>query len=612
MSDIISILPDAIANQIAAGEVIQRPASLVKELMENAVDAGATNVRLIIKDAGKTLIQVIDNGKGMSDTDARMCWERHATSKIRKAQDLFSIRSFGFRGEALASIAAVAQVEMKTRTANADTATLICIEGSEVKKQEDCMAPLGTSIAVKNLFFNIPARRNFLKSNAIEVKHILDEFSRVALPNPGVSFSLHHNDNLLYDLAATSLKQRICDLLSIRDPQKLMEGQEDSPLANFRVFLGNPDIAKKTRGDQYFFVNGRYIKDPYLHHAVMAVYDELLPKDFFPVYVILFDLDPAKVDINVHPTKTEVKFEEERALYILLKSVVKKAVAENHLLPAGEEQGNFDTSFERMLQDTNKPDFPTAPRMQINRSFNPFDNGSTAKYKRNPGEWEKMFEPLRDEENLRFQPAGQDLFSHKKELKAELPEIVINADEVMQALNGYIVASVNGILYIIDQQSGHEKVLYEQYRKNLQASVSASQQLLFPRVVEFSPADSSLIAEIIEDINHLGLDISEFGSNSFIINGLPADFNKTEAKELLEGLIEEYKRTTDLVVNNKKDALARAMARQSSIRKGKTLTRPEMVEMVKKLFACENPGHLPDGRRVFINFDRAYLEKNLL
>ncbi|HCS19525.1 MAG TPA: DNA mismatch repair endonuclease MutL [Bacteroidetes bacterium] len=602
MGNIIAILPDAIANQIAAGEVIQRPASVVKELMENAIDAGATHIDLIIKEAGRTLVQVIDNGKGMSPLDARICWERHATSKIKKAEDLFQIRSFGFRGEALASIASVAQVEMKTRQHNDELGAFLLIEASDVKKQESCVHPTGTSISVKNLFFNIPARRNFLKSNAVEFKHIVDEFVRVALPNEGVSFKLYHNDHCLYDLKANPAKKRIAELLGAPEDD-FFYGEEHSPAADYRLYLGSPSLSKRTRGEQYFIVNGRFIKDPYLNHAIQQEYKNYLPEEHHASYVAFLDIDPNRIDINIHPTKTEIKFEDERTLYALLKSVVKKTLAEHHL-GHGEDSLFDDHSFHHLLNaQVDKPEFPTAPKVQMTPGFNPF-HSDNPQHKRNLGQWQELYSGM----EIQPEPSASKQGLHP-ELSFEQIKSKIQVQGVLQIMNSYLLVQGLEELLIVDQEQAHQRVLYEKFLQSIQDQKSISQQLLFPRVIEFSANDAALVEDILEEIRHLGFDISPFGAGSFIINGLPAEADKADAKSLLEGLIEEYKASFQVDTQDKQRDVARALAKRSAIRKGQKLGAAEMQHLIADLLHCREPALSPMGKAVFVRFDEAALTK---
>lgn len=605
MSDIISVLPDAIANQIAAGEVVQRPASVVKELMENAVDAGATDIKLIIKDGGSTLIQVIDNGKGMSETDARMCWERHATSKIRKAEDLFTITSFGFRGEAMASIAAVAQVEMKSRRHEDELAIYIQIEGSEIKKQENTAAPVGTNISVRNLFFNIPARRNFLKSIPVETRHVIDEFIRVAMPNPSIAFSFTNNTNEVYNLKAGTQIQRIAALLGIKDPSGLLYDEEDTDIVQNRVYLGHPQQAKKTRGDQFFFVNGRYIKSAYLNHAVTSAYSELIAKDTYPPYVVFMDVPPEKIDINVHPTKTEIKFEDEKYLYQILKSVCRKALGQHLLL---NDSGEENDAFNRMISETATSDrMPEEPKIKVNSGFNPF-GASSAKPKQNMGKWQEIFAIPVKEEVSRPTP---DLFEQERLRHIPEDKPTDKVSSIFQYAAGYLVFSTEKGLFIANQQAAHERVLYEDYAKAMDGSGFPSQQLLFPRVVEFHPTDFALLEEILDQVKLLGFDINPFGSNTFIVNGTPADVKKGEPKELIEGVLQKYKENLQGLKLGQREALMRALAKQSAISKGTMLTPKETTELANQLMNCEVPAYTPAGKPVFVTFAPAELEKQL-
>ena len=605
MSDIISVLPDAIANQIAAGEVVQRPASVVKELMENAVDAGATDIKLIIKDGGSTLIQVIDNGKGMSETDARMCWERHATSKIRKAEDLFTITSFGFRGEAMASIAAVAQVEMKSRRHEDELAIYIQIEGSEIKKQENAAAPEGTNISVRNLFFNIPARRNFLKSIPVETRHVIDEFIRVAMPNPSIAFSFTNNTNEVYNLKAGTQIQRIAALLGIKDPSGLLYDEEETDIVQNRVYLGHPQQAKKTRGDQFFFVNGRYIKSAYLNHAVTSAYSELIAKDTYPPYVVFMDVPPEKIDINVHPTKTEIKFEDEKYLYQILKSVCRKALGQHLLLNDSDDEND---AFNRMISETAASSrMPEEPKIKVNSGFNPFGGGN-AKPKQNMGKWQEIFAAPIKEETSQPMPT---LFEQERLRHIPEDKPTDKVLSIFQYAAGYLVFSTEKGLFIANQQAAHERVLYEDYAKAMDGSGFPSQQLLFPRVVEFHPTDFALLDEILDQVKLLGFDINPFGNNTFIVNGTPADVKKGEPKELIEGVLQKYKENLQGLKLGQREALMRALAKQSAIARGTLLTPKETTELANQLMNCEVPAYTPAGKPVFVTFAPAELEKQL-
>lgn len=600
MGNIIAVLPDSIANQIAAGEVIQRPASVVKELLENAVDAGADEIDLIIKESGRQLVQVIDNGKGMSPLDARLCWERHATSKIKTAEDLFALHTFGFRGEALASIASVAQVELKTRQEKEDIGTHLIIEASEVKKQDSCVHPRGTNISVKNLFYNIPARRNFLKSNAVELKHIVDEFVRVALPNEGVSLRLLHNDHCLYDLKAGSRKKRIAEVFG-QSEKDFFFGEEHSSAGNFSLFLGAPSIAKKTRGEQFFIVNGRFIKDAYLNHAIQQEYKAYLPADCHAGYVVFLDLNPASIDVNVHPTKTEIKFEDERTLYAMMKSVVRKTLAQHHL-GNGEEQLFSHDSFQQLLHSTPRPEFPTQPKVQVNKGFNPFDSDISRKKNAVNPDWQNLYADLHfPAETPKNQPLSFP------ELMIDKANIPLKSEGVLPLMNGLLAVKTCDDLLIVDQELAHQRVLYERFLNQVMEQKSSTQQLLFPRVVEFSPIDAALLEEILEEIRHLGFDINSLGGGSFIINGLPPDSNKADAQTLLEGLVEEYKLTHQLDKRDKQRDVARALAKKSAIKRQDHLDKTELNRLIHDLFNCLEPGFSPFGKPVFVKLTPDFL-----
>jgi DNA mismatch repair protein MutL len=603
MADLIQLLPDAIANQIAAGEVVQRPASAVKELMENAVDAGATEIRLIVKDAGKTLVQVTDNGSGMSETDARMCFERHATSKIRHSSDLFAIRTMGFRGEALASIAAVAQVEMRSRRPEDELGTRIVIEGSELKVQEPCQTATGTSISMRNLFYNVPARRNFLKSNVVEMRHIIDEFQRVAIAYPDVFFSLHHNNEELFHLPASNLRQRLVGIFGIAYNKRLVPVKEETDILNIDGFVGKPEFARKTRGEQMFFINQRFIKSGYLHHAVMTAYEDILPAESFPFYALCLEIDPARIDVNVHPTKQEIKFDDERLVYNYLRVAVRHALGSHSVTPSLD----FD-------QDITLQQAPSPPRQDaytintVASSFSPSpDNRPPHTADRTPHtdnlrHWEKLYEGL-DE------PAQ--------------PESVIiesgwNADAPMDDATGtfsrkqkdpyqihatYIVSHIKSGFLLIDQQAAHERILYEQYLRVLGEQAASVQHQLFPRTVGLPPADALLLREILPQVNLLGFDIQEFGQNTFVINGLPAEMaGKKDELAILETLLEQFRQNNDLQLDVR-DNLARSMARSAAIRRGAPLSVPEMQSLIDRLFACEMPYKSPTGRQCFVTFE---------
>lgn len=610
MADIIHLLPDSVANQIAAGEVVQRPASAVKELMENALDAGATQIMLYVKDAGKTLIQVIDNGCGMSETDARMSFERHATSKINKADDLFAIRTMGFRGEALASIAAIAQVELKTRRIGDETGVQIVIEGSELKTQEACACAEGTSIAVKNLFYNVPARRNFLKADAVELRHIIDEFQRVAIPNPQIGFSLRHNSTEIFHLEKGTLKQRLVGIFGNSYNTRLVPVEENTSIVNIKGFVIKPEFAKKTRGEQFFFLNKRFIKNNYLHHAVQSAFEELLPKDSHASYFLLLDVDPKTIDINIHPTKTEVKFEDEKAVYAFLRSAVKKSLGQFNIAPS------IDFNQESHLY--NMPLKPAdgiikQPTIKVNPDYNPFKStafkdANTPRELSNRNNWEKLYTNLQTQQPQIEIQAEQD------------QQQVINTDWdndfhesakklTYQLHNKYILSHIKTGFIIIDQQGAHERILYERMLEAFDKHTFATQQELFPKTIELNTADFALVKELQEEIQGLGFDIREFGKNTFVIHGTPAATVNYDSGVLLEGLLENYKQNQQELKLNKRENIVRSMARNVAIKAGKPLTQEEMNNLIDELFACKMPYSTPKGKPTIVTFSMEELDK---
>jgi DNA mismatch repair protein MutL len=606
MPDIIQLLPDAVANQIAAGEVVQRPASAVKELIENAIDAGADKIQLILKDAGKSLIQVIDNGCGMSLTDARMCFERHATSKIRKAEDLFAIRTMGFRGEAMASIAAIAQVELKTRRHEDELGTCILIEGSEVVSQEACSANTGTSISIKNLFYNTPARRNFLKSNPVEMRHIIDEFQRVALANPQVFFTMHHDGQEVYHLPSAALKQRIVHLFGNNYNQRLVPVEEETTIINLRGFVGKPEFARKTRGEQFFFVNNRFIRDAYLNHAVLTAFQELLPDETFPLYVLFIDIDPGKIDINVHPTKTEIKYQDEKSIYAIIRSAVKRSLGKYNITPTLD----FDQENSIGHLITPKPfDEIVQPSIAFNPDFNPFANEKKSEreipFLRNtndyntaiPRNWDTLYEISKKEETL------QQEMHAEKGIPVDEQEITKSSErQFFQVHNRFIMSQIKSGFMLISQQAAHERILYERFLQQLQNHSGVSQQSLFPQSVTLNSSDFELLKELLPDIRGLGFDIREFGKNTVVVEGIPADISNANEHELLEQLLEGFKNNLAILKLDKRDNLARSLARNAAIKTGVKLSLEEMNQLVDQLFACQMPNLALNGKPVITTF----------
>lgn len=603
MSNIIQLLPDAIANQIAAGEVVQRPASALKELLENAVDAGSSHIQVVIKDAGKQLIQVIDNGKGMSATDARMSFERHATSKIRSSQDLFTIRTFGFRGEALASIAAVAQVELKTRQAETELGTLIQIEGSEVKKQEPVAVPVGTSVAMKNLFFNVPARRNFLKSNPVEMRHLVDEFQRVALSYPEVAFSLFQQDLEVFSLPSGKLSQRIVSLFGKNYQGQLVPCNEETPHVNVKGYIGKPENSKKTRGEQFFFVNNRYIKSSYLHHAVSSAFEGLIQNDQYPFYVLFLDIDPVHIDINVHPTKTEIKFDDERTIYAVIRSAVKQALGAHHVMPA------LDFTLDVNYQEnwTKNPD----TKVQVDREYS-YKTFNTPEFKKSSvSGWERLFEGNYTPQSSPSQNPDEDheILTFPSRASSDESRLMIPSQETeatgttFQVELSYIIAQMSTGLLIVDQQSAHERILYDRYLRQLQLSQGASQQCLFPPTVQLNAGDFALVMDMLPELYSLGFVVEEFGKDTVLIQGVPADVQVKNEKELFEGLLEQFKNFKNELSLDKRENLARSLSRRASIKKGQKLNSQEMETIVGQLFASQNPNYSPAGNKTFVKLD---------
>ena len=614
--DKILLLPDNIANQIAAGEVIQRPASAVKELLENAVDAGATEIKLILQDAGKALIQVIDNGGGMSETDARMSFERHATSKIQTIEDLFHIRTMGFRGEALASIAAVSQVELKTKRTADETGTYIEIENSLVKKQTPVAMTNGTSIAMKNLFFNVPARRNFLKSNAAEMRHIVDEFTRVALSFPQVFFSLTANGQQIFYLEAGSLKQRILQLLGNTYNTKLVSVKEETDYMNIYGFAGKPETAKKTRGDQYFFVNNRFIKSAYLNHAVMNAYQEMIAGDSFPMYVLFIDLDPTQVDVNVHPTKQEIKFEDEKIVYAFVQAAIKHALAQFSVTPT------LDFDLDASIQQLPSVQQPFTEEKRSAATSTSIFKGFTEKHQAH------LIEPSKksDLKHWRdfFDSPGSEAGSReteKENVQHSIPiaigtqysieKKIFDAGDarLMQLHNQFILVEIETGFILINQQAAHERVLYERLNEALQGKAIAAQRSLFPVTLELAPADSVVLSELMADLNNLGYVIEPFGKNTFVAQGTPADLEQGNENNVIEKLLEQYKHFSSDVKFSKREKLIRSLAWQQAIKPGASLTEKEMRTLADDLFKCSTPNVTPNGNPTYIEFKKDYLDK---
>ena len=629
MTSVIKLLPDAVANQIAAGEVVQRPANAVKELLENSLDAGATKITLLVKDGGSTLMQVIDNGKGMSEMDARLCWERHATSKIRKAEDLFKLDTYGFRGEAMASIAAVSQVEMKTKRANDEVAQLIRIEGSEVLEQRVDAAPQGTNIAIKNLFYNLPARRNFLKSIAVETRHIVEEFLRQSMANPSVEFVYHNNGSLVYHFKAQPRKDRVLEAMGKKPNAEILEVKENTDIVQITGFVGAPGTAKRTRGEQFFFMNGRFIRSNYFHHAVNAAYEGLIPSDEFPFYALYLNVDPAKVDVNVHPTKTEVKFEDEKHIYNLVKAAVRKALG-NFVVQPSISLGDFTHMGDFLNQPMSTQQLNTN-QWQTDRSvftekrnpnYNPFGEQGGGGYQRSSNQdWQKVLGSVEQtgmhtmQRDSSFNGDSSGQFNQISGLNN--PNSDTNADtnaepnSLIQGLfplsDAYLVVNRGGVLTVIDKKLAQQHVFYHDYLKQLQAHAGQSQHLLFPRTVELPPAQIPVVLELLQELQWLGFDINHFGGNTLIVNGLPALLTQGDEQKLIENLIEDYQNTQGDLKLGKYESMALSMARHAVIRSGMGKTHEELEQLALRLFALQNPSHTFDGKPIFIEISAAFI-----
>lgn len=604
MSDIIQLLPDSVANQIAAGEVIQRPASVVKELVENAIDSGASSITVRVKDAGKTYIQVIDNGKGMTDNDARLCFERHATSKISNANDLFAIRTMGFRGEALASIAAIAEVSMKTKTANAELGTHIRISGSRITSQEPDSIPPGTNIIVRNLFYNVPARRKFLKGDQTELRHIITEFNHTALAYPDVEFQLIHNSTQIFNLPASKLKLRIAGIFGKQMQQNLIDLNTDTSIVKISGYIGKAEHAKKTYGEQFLFVNQRYMKHPYFHKAVMQAYSDILPPDHFPGYFLFFETDPASIDINIHPTKTEIKFEDERSIWHILLAATKEAIGKHNLAPSLDFsiEGVIDIPVLKKGQEIH---FPTE---NIDRTFNPFEaesrpgSGYPHQQRTIQQDWQKLYSPKNNDDltpGLGF------------EKRDEAGDEAVPESRYLQLKGKYILASVKSGLMMIDQRRAHERILYETNLATLKRNSYCAQSTLFPETIDLNHTDYNLCLELIDEIGKLGFEIRDFGKNSIIVHGVPANTAIHDIKSVIETLLNQYKNFQSELKLDQHEKIARSSAVASAIPYGRQLSNKEMMELIDQLFACNNPNTTPGGKPIINIVKLEDLEKHL-
>jgi DNA mismatch repair protein MutL len=611
VSDIIQLLPDSVANQIAAGEVIQRPASVVKELVENALDAGASEITVHVKDAGRTLIQITDNGCGMSPTDARMAFERHATSKISSANDLFCIRTMGFRGEALASIAAIADVELRTKKMEDEVGTFIHIIGSEVKTQEPTAGNNGTSFTIKNLFFNVPARRKFLKGNTTEIKHIIWEIQRIAIPNPEIKISLFHNNSPVYELPKTNHRKRIVDLFGKSVNQSLVQVNEKTSLVNIYGFVGQPKFARKTIGEQFFFVNGRFMRHPYFNKAIMQAYQQLLPPDTFPSYFLFLEIDPGNIDINVHPTKTEIKFENERDIWQIIHAAVRESLGKHNVVPSidFDQSGNIDIpvpqrSFENIQ----------FPEIRVNPDYNPFETGksiSTGSFgktpagKKNLDRWEDLYTGTQ----LKLKPEPENSTENEDVIFSQ-SSFQFSGKKTLQIKQKYILTPVKSGLMVIDQKRAHERILFEKFMEVLKSDSVASQQMLFPQTIELNPADAAILQSILPELLSLGFDIRDFGKNTFIISGTPGVLDVSSPELVVEKLLEEYKNSPVDARSKAKEQIAISLSKASSLDYGTDLKQEEIDHLIDNLFACATPNFSPEGKKVLTIIPVTDIEKS--
>ncbi|OIQ23039.1 DNA mismatch repair endonuclease MutL [Lacinutrix sp. MedPE-SW] len=620
MADIIQLLPDHVANQIAAGEVVQRPASVVKELLENAIDAGATHIKLILKDAGKTLIQVIDNGKGMSVTDARLSFERHATSKIKSADDLFQLNTKGFRGEALASIAAIAHVELKTKQEQDEVGTCIVIEGSEVQSQDVVVTPKGTSLSVKNLFFNIPARRNFLKSNPVETRHIIDEFHRVALAHPSIGFVMYHNGSEVFNLPVSNYRQRIVNIFGAKTNEKLVPVEEDTEVLKISGFVGKPEFAKKTRGEQFFFVNDRFIKSAYLNHAIGSAFDGLLKDGAHASYFLNLTVNPQTIDINIHPTKTEIKFDDEHTLYAILRSAVKHSLGQFNIAPVldFERDANLDTPYSYQQKGT--------PSVTVDSNFNPFaeektvsNTSSTASssntsFKKTPAaNWESLYVGLESKGNNIQQDFSEVHFESEQQNASIFEDKKIEQKQsTYQFHNKYVVSTIKSGLLLIDQNRAHQRVLYEDFLKHITVKEGMSQQLLFPLELHFSPQEIEIIKQLQSDLEHTGFVFQKIEKEHVEITGVPVMVPESEVSIILEQLISDVENEVPDSNFSATDLLAKSMAKSLAIKTGQSLTAVEQEHLVNSLFACKAPSVSPTNRTTFVTMTVDELDKKFV
>jgi DNA mismatch repair protein MutL len=603
MTNVIKLLPDHVANQIAAGEVVQRPSSVVKELLENSIDANSTDVKLFIKNSGKTLIQVVDNGKGMSFKDARMCFERHATSKISSAKDLFSLNTKGFRGEALSSIAAISHVELKTKTKLDKLGSLIKIEGSEIKLEDSISVSDGTSLAVKNLFFNIPARRNFLKSDTVELRHIIDEFHRVVLAHPKINFSMFHNGNEIFDLRSENFRQRIIHVFGNRMNEKLVPVDENTELLKISGFVGKPEFAKKSRGEQFFFVNQRFIKSSYLNHAVISAFDGLLAPKKIPSYFLNLSVDPNSIDINIHPTKTEIKFDDEPTLYALLRAAVKHSLGQFNIAPVldFERNSSFDTPY-----SSNINSFVT-PKIEVDPEFNPFNKNES--YNFSSTNSDNFYIGINSKSNNKLEPLSEIEFeSNSIQSSIFDNDEIKNSNNTFQLLNKYILCKIKSGLMVVDQNRAHQRVLYEGFLKQFTLETPTIQNLLFPLNLNLTSDELKIIKDIEIQLKQTGFSISEYNKDGLFLNAIPVGVKESNVPSIFEELISDIKSEVPNINFSYSDLMAKLIAKSLATQNGKKLTTVEQEFIINSLFACKEPNLSPSNKRIFITIEISDLD----
>ncbi|HBF86993.1 MAG TPA: DNA mismatch repair endonuclease MutL [Bacteroidales bacterium] len=597
MPDIINLLPDSVANQIAAGEVIQRPASIIKEMVENSLDAGATNIQVNVKDSGRTLVQIIDNGKGMSETDARMAFERHATSKISSVDDIYSLTTMGFRGEALASIAAIAQVELRTKQNGQDLGTKIQISGSTVELQESCNCSVGSNFTIRNIFYNVPVRRKFLKANSTELKHIVTEFQKIALCNSSVAMSLYSNDTEIYVIPQSNIKQRIVNVFGKQISQNLIPLDTETSIVKISGFVGKPEFAKKTIGEQFFFINGRFMKSSAFHKAVLDAYDKILPYGTIPSYFIFLDVDPSTIDVNIHPTKTEIKFENAKAVWQMIFASIKEALGKHNIVPSLD----FDQEAYIDIPYLNKESEIKKPHISVNQEYNPFKTDKNQN-KSTYDNWDKLYSGFEN----KYQAVEQENIQQKIELENQNHQ-----SNLYQYKSKYIFSAVKSGLMIIDQRRANERILFEQIMKGYENHVGISQKNLFPEQIVLTEIESMILTNLSEELEEIGFDISCIGNNTFAVNGTPAVIDNCNPQDVLQTIIANHQKNKADIKSEVFRNLAESLAKYAAMRENKKMSSIEVEQFINNLFSCQNSNYTPDGKAIITILNDDELDKKL-